>query len=274
MGPDPMLLLSAITEARSVVAFTGAGVSTISGIPDFRGKNGLYSKVDAERIFDIDQFRIDPGFYYHHTADLIYDLEARRPSVVHRVLAKLEAAGYLEGVITQNIDLLHTRAGSRNVAEIHGSPRAHRCLGCGLPSPLPFEEVCGIVRSGGLPRCETCGSVLKPDITFFGEALPPAAFGAARALARGADLLLVLGSSLVVYPAASLPELALDRGAALVIVNNQETHLDRRASLRYYDLEILFDYLEERLPDLPPRPESAPAEDSISLRTHEFFDTV
>jgi NAD-dependent deacetylase len=243
---DRLLELDRLLKAAShCVAFTGAGVSTLSGIRDFRGKNGLYRSTDAEKIFDIGVFRQDPSWYYSATKDFIYGLADARPSIVHRTLAHLEARGLLKALITQNIDLLHQKAGSRNVIEIHGSPMTHRCPACDWTTS--FEEVAPIVRAGTLPRCGRCGQVIKPDITFFGEALPVDALRQARDEARKADLMLVLGSTLLVQPAASLPGLTLDSGGTLVIVNDMPTHYDRQARLRFDDLATVFDFLETRL---------------------------
>ena len=239
---SPDLLFAMLRASKHSVAFTGAGVSTLSGIRDFRGKNGLYKSIDAEKIFDIDIFRVDPSFYYAMTKDFIYNLDEKSPSVVHRVLARLEHEGFLSAVITQNIDLLHQKAGSARVIEVHGSPSIHRCLSCG--ETMNFDQAAATVRGGALPRCSRCGSVLKPDITFFGENLPARALSDAREEARQADLLLVLGSSLLVYPAAALPEITLDWGGKIVIVNDMETHLDRRAAMRFQDLASVFDRLE------------------------------
>lgn len=245
---DLQTLLRLLAKARHCVAFTGAGVSTLSGIRDFRGKKGLYKSVDAGKLFDIHVFRRDPSFYYENTKDFIYNLDDKKPSVVHRVLAEMERMGKLSAVITQNIDLLHQKAGSRRVIEIHGSPALHRCLACG--AAMPFAEAAACVRAGQMPRCPRCAAVLKPDITFFGEALPLEALRAAQAEARAADLLLVLGSTLLVQPAASLPEYTLDHGGKLVIVNNMATPLDFAASLRFSDLGSVFDFLNERLGEL------------------------
>jgi NAD-dependent deacetylase len=245
MSPEPEALFDLIQESRYCVAFTGAGVSTFSGIRDFRGKNGLYKDQNAEKIFDIEVFREDPSFYYRATRDFIYNLENKQPSVVHRALAALETRDLLKAVITQNIDLLHQKAGSKKVIEIHGSPALHRCPSC--DTAMDFASVAALVKAGGLPRCERCGSVLKPEITFFGETLPSDALREARDEAAEADLMLVLGSSLLVYPAASLPHYTLDSGGDIVIVNDMPTHLDRRAKLKYNDLGSLFEYLEARL---------------------------
>lgn len=234
-----------IAASRHCVAFTGAGVSTLSGIRDFRGKNGLYKTVDAEKIFDLAVFLRDPGTYYSITKDFIYNLDEKNPSIVHRVLARLEFEGFLSSIITQNIDLLHQKAGSLRVIEVHGTPSIHRCLACG--ATMGFTEAAAIVKTGAIPRCPSCGSVLKPDITFYGENLDPNIISDARDEARQADLFLVLGSSLLVYPAAMLPEIALDRGAKLVIVNDMPTHLDRRASLKFEDLGLTFEFLEKKL---------------------------
>jgi NAD-dependent deacetylase len=234
-------LVRLLESSRHCVAFTGAGVSTLSGIRDFRGKNGLYKTQNADRMFDIDVFRQDPSVYYSMARDFIYGLDEKEPSVVHRALALLESRGILKALITQNIDLLHQKAGSSRVIEVHGSPSMHRCVRCG--EAVPFARVAPVARSGEVPRCASCGGALKPDIVFFGEALPERAIAEAVAESRKADLMLVLGSSLVVYPAASLPELTADSGGDLVIVNDQPTHLDGRARLRFTDLGATFDAL-------------------------------
>ena len=238
-------LFAMMTASRHCVAFTGAGVSTFSGIQDFRGKHGLYRTTNANKIFDISVFRQDPSYYYSMTADFIYGLDEKKPSIVHLVLAELERRDIVRAVITQNIDLLHQKAGSRHVIEIHGSPDPHHCTRCG--EAMSFADAAAIVRGGGIPHCPRCGAVMKPDITFFGESLPQRAIMEAMAEAESADLMLVLGSSLTVYPAASLPEWTLDSGGAIVIVNDMPTHLDGRARLRFTELGPVFEYLAERL---------------------------
>lgn len=231
-------LHSLIDSAQHCVAFTGAGVSTLSGIRDFRGKNRLYKTADADKMFDIGVFNQDPTVYYRMAKDFIYNLDEKEPSVVHRVLAQLERDGKLKAVITQNIDLLHQKAGSNKVLEIHGSPSIHRCRVCGKTGS--FEEAATIVRAGGIPRCQKCGIALKPDIVFFGEQLPERTIAEAMREAEQADLMLVLGSSLVVHPAADLPAMTLRAGGSLVIVNDQMTYLDARARLRFDDLGSVF----------------------------------
>jgi NAD-dependent deacetylase len=234
-------LIGKISDSKHCVAFTGAGVSTLSGIQDFRGKNGLYVTNPAtyQKMFDIDWFESDPGFYYQTAKDFIYGLDEKQPSIVHKVLADLEKRGRLKALITQNIDLLHQKAGSVNVIEIHGSPIVHYCMRC-AGVRISFEEAVTVVKDGGLPRCQKCGRVLKPAITFFGEALPATALSKAVDEAQSADLMLVLGSSLTVNPAADLPRLVLSHGGELVIVNDMETYLDRRAILHFDNLAEVF----------------------------------
>ena len=240
------VLFDKIKRAKHCVALTGAGVSTLSGIRDFRGKNGLYNDFDAEKIFDIEYFEKDPSFYYKASASLIYDIDKKDPSIVHTALAKMEERGFLKALITQNIDLLHEKAGSIHVIEIHGSPKIHYCLRC-AGIRMPFDEAAAIVRAGKLPKCPKCGGVLKPAITFFGENLPINALRDATAEAQKSDLMLVLGTSLTVYPVASMPQYTLSGGGEIVIVNNMPTPLDSRAALHFDDLEEVFAGLEKLL---------------------------
>ena len=236
-------LFTLIREAKHLVALTGAGVSTLSGIRDFRGKNGLYNDMDAEKIFDIDYFERDPSLYYSAAGSFIYNIDEIQPSIVHTVLGELENRGFLKALITQNIDLLHQKGGSTKVIEVHGSPQFHYCLRCpGIR--MGFEEASAIVHSGGMPKCPKCGKVLKPAITFFGESLPVEALREAVSEAQQADLMLVLGTSLTVYPAASLPEYTLRSGGKIVIVNNMPTSLDLQATLRFDELAPVFESLQ------------------------------
>ena len=248
-------LFSLIKNARHCTALTGAGVSTLSGIRDFRGKNGLYREMDAEKIFDVHYFFQDPSFYYSHSKDFIYGLEQKTPSIVHTVLGKLETLGYLKSLITQNIDLLHTKGGNKKVIEIHGSPQAHYCPKCQSSSDaeeailagkvtesgfMEFDEAAAVVQKGEMPRCNKCAAVLKPAITFFGESLPVHALAAAEQEAVSADLMLVLGTSLTVFPAAGLPKMTLFNKGKIVIVNDMATPLDNHALLCFNDLETVF----------------------------------
>ena len=236
-------LFEKIRGAKYCTALTGAGVSTLSGIRDFRGKNGLYNDTGTERIFDIDYFEKDPAIYYRAAASLIYNIDEKEPSVVHTMLAELEKQGLLKAIITQNIDLLHEKAGSARVIEIHGSPKIHYCLSC-AGIRMPFEEAAAIVRSGGFPLCPKCGRVLKPAITFFGESLPQDALRESVIEAQQSDLMLVLGTSLTVTPAANIPRYTLMQGGEIVIVNNMPTSLDSQAVLRFEDLGTVFEELK------------------------------
>ena len=248
MNDEIAKLFTKITSARHCVALTGAGVSTLSGIRDFRGKNGLYNDMDAQKIFDIDYFHEDPSFYYKAAGSFIYNIDEKEPSIVHIVLAELERAGFLKALITQNIDLLHQKGGSRQVIEIHGSPSVHYCLRC-AGVRMDFKEAAALVKAGNLPKCPSCGKVLKPAITFFGESLPIDALRSAESHAQSADLMLVLGTSLTVYPASGLPESTLRRGGKIVIVNNMETPLDYQAVMRFDDLGEVFEGLPRLLAD-------------------------
>ena len=235
-------LLKAVEDATCVAAMTGAGVSTLCGIPDFRGPQGLYRNPDAERIFDIDWFDRDPSIYYRGCRELVYGLNRFEPGPVHLALKRLEERGRLDGIITQNIDMLHQKAGSSKVYEVHGSPILHHCRRCG--DEKTFAEIVALIEKGGgperlgdpfVPRC-ACGGAYKPDITFFGESLPEEAFRRSQDLAMRADVMLVLGTSLTVFPAAGLPRLTLAHGGKVFIVNAQPTPLDDSAVARYEDL--------------------------------------
>jgi NAD-dependent deacetylase len=234
-------LYKLICESKHLVAFTGAGVSTLSGIRDFRGKNGI---ANGETVFNIDVFEEDPSVYYNNARSFIYNLNEKEPSIVHTVLGELEKRGILKAVITQNIDLLHQRGGSSNVIEVHGSPKVHYCFHCSGVR-MGFEEAAAIVLSGSMPKCPKCGRVLKPAITFYGESLPIEALKEATVQAHKADLMLVLGTTLVVYPAASMPEYTLRSGGRIVIVNNMPTHLDRQASMHFDELGPVFEELQK-----------------------------
>ena len=235
-------MIKAVRGAKCVAAMTGAGVSTLCGIPDFRGPKGLYKNPDAERIFDIDWFDRDPSVYYRGCSELVYGLGAFEPGPVHRALKRLEDAGRLDGISTQNIDMLHQKAGSSNVYEVHGSPIVHHCRLCG--DEKSFDEIMAMVNANGgaeklgapyVPRCR-CGGAYKPDITFFGEQLPEVAFMKAQELAMRADVMLVLGTSLTVFPAAGIPRLTLQKGGKVFIVNAQPTLLDKYVAGCFPDL--------------------------------------
>jgi len=247
---DVSTLYQRITAAQHLVALTGAGISTLSGIRDFRGKNGLYNDPknlpDAEKMFNIDYFVQDPSLFYAKAGSFIYNIDEKEPSVVHTVLGELEQRGILKAVITQNIDMLHQKGGSKRVIEVHGSAQTHYCLRC-AGVRMGFAEAAAIVREGKMPLCPKCGKVLKPAITFFGEALPVDALQQATHESQDADLMLVLGTSLTVHPAAGLPNYTLRSGGDIIIVNDMPTPLDRYALMRFDDLASVFEGLEKRL---------------------------
>lgn len=243
-------IIDAIFNARSPYFFTGAGVSTLCGIPDFRGPNGLYRDPNVARMFDISLFDEDPSFFYSVADRVVYGTASVEPGPVHRAIAALQRAGIGCGVVTQNIDGLHERAGSSPVFAVHGSAALHHCRKCG--DERTFDEIQSMRAGhpGAVPRCRRCGGVYKPDITFFGEMLPEKAFSDAVALADASDLVVVLGSSLTVHPAADIPLRTLRRGGRLAIVNKGETPYDGMADFCGDDLgsfaRAVFDRLEGR----------------------------
>ena len=212
------------------MALTGAGISTESGIPDFRSPGGLWAEFDPLEYGSIQAFRADPAKVWRFYAPRFSVLSDAEPNAAHLALAELEERGLLEAVITQNIDRLHERAGSKNVVEVHGSIRTSSCPGCGASYSL--DEVLALLERSDVPACSDCGGVLKPDVVFFGELLSADTIDRAYSLARSARLLLVVGSSLEVHPVAGLPLETLEAGGALAIVNRGPTALDSRASLK------------------------------------------
>jgi NAD-dependent deacetylase len=214
-----------VAAARRGVAFTGAGVSAESGIRTFRGQDGLWRQHDPYRTASIDYFLRDPSHYWQVSAERWPTYRQARPNPGHYALAAMEEAGRLAGVITQNTDGLHREAGTERLVELHGNGSTVRCLDCGATEPRPDVQARLDVEMP--PRCRTCHGIhLKPTVVFFGEALPAAAVQEALRLARGCDLMLVVGSSLQVYPAASMPGIAVEAGAPLIIVNDEPTPMD------------------------------------------------
>jgi len=217
-----------VARARKGVAFTGAGVSAESGIRTFRGEEGLWRQYDPFKVSSIDYFLQDPTAYWSVSKERYDAYRQARPNAGHVALAAMEEAGALVAVVTQNTDGLHTVAGTANVIELHGSGRTVACLDCGAREPR--EDVQARLEEEMPPRCRTCGGIhIKPTVVFFGEAMPATAVEKAFAAARDSDLMLVVGSSLVVYPAAGVPVAAAEAGAPLVIVNAEPTPLDAMA---------------------------------------------
>jgi NAD-dependent deacetylase len=220
-------LAELVRSEQPCVVLTGAGISTESGIPDFRSPTGIWARFDPLEYGTIQAFRGDPAKVWSFYAPRYSMLADAKPNDGHLALAELERSGSVQGVVTQNIDLLHERAGSHEVVEVHGSIRTSSCPSCGARYPL--AEVIELLP---VPACSACGAVLKPDVVFFGELLPEQAIDRAFELAEGAGLLLVVGSSLEVYPVAGLPEATLAAGGRVAIVNRGPTPFDRRADLR------------------------------------------
>ncbi len=239
------VLWDLIVKAKHAVVLTGAGISTLSGIPDFRGVGGLYNRkdIDANRLFDIVAFRKDPSYYYKHSFDFLYAKQAV-PNIVHKVLAKLEEKGHIQAIITQNVDILHQKAGSKAVFELHGSPLIHTCLNC--RKEYDFDQALDIIEKESIPHCVKCQGIIKPNIVFFGEQLPVYDLTMAEEHANKADLMLVLGTSLTVYPAAAVPQIALRNGAKIAIINASETYLDQDAVFHANDLGTIFEKLDNK----------------------------
>jgi NAD-dependent deacetylase len=226
-------LAELIAGARSVVALTGAGISVPSGIPDFRSPGtGLWETVDPMAVAHIDAFRADPESFWRFYSARFAALESKRPNPAHEALAELERRGMLDAVITQNVDMLHRVAGTRELVEVHGSIASCSCLLCREATALSDvrERVSG--AADGIPRCERCDAPLKPDVVLFGELLHEPTLARARELCEGAEVLLCVGSSLEVHPVAALPLLTLERGGALAIVTQGDTPLDHLATVR------------------------------------------
>jgi NAD-dependent deacetylase len=219
-----------VSAARSGVALTGAGVSAESGIPTFRGAGGLWTKYDPVKVSSIDNFLNDPSAYWSVAKERGAVALAARPNPGHYALAALEEAGHLTAVVTQNTDGLHQQSGTRHVIELHGSGRTVQCLDCGAREPR--ADVQARLEVEMPPCCKVCGGTfLKPTVVLFGEPMPVAAVNEALALARQADLMLVVGSSLVVYPAADIPVVAVRAGAPLIVINAEPTPIDELAEV-------------------------------------------
>jgi NAD-dependent deacetylase len=219
-------LAELIRERQPCVVLTGAGVSTESGIPDFRSETGIWAEVDPFEVASIQAFRRDPERVWSFYRERIHLLLKAQPNAAHTAIATLEGLGLVQAVVTQNIDLLHSRAGSRDVVEVHGSIRSAQCLGCLWSEPA--DALLAQLEAAPAPSCPQCGEVLKPGVVLFGELLPPAAMERATHLARSARLVLVVGSSLEVWPVAGLPLEA----RSFAIVNRGPTALDEHALLK------------------------------------------
>jgi len=220
-----------LRKAKYAVVLTGAGISTPSGIPDFRSEGtGLWSRDEPMEVASLNTFRTDPDRFFVWFRPLASQIFYAAPNPAHVALAELEKAGCIQSVITQNIDALHHKAGSKNVIEMHGTLRTLSCTQCFLKAEA-LDYLLAFVEQGQLPRCPGCNGLLKPDVILFGEQLPQKAWYDAQRESRQCDLMLVAGSSLEVLPVAGLPMQAIDRGSHLVILNNATTYLNVRADV-------------------------------------------
>lgn len=208
----------AIFRSKRTLALTGAGISVESGIPDFRSAGGLWSKYDPSDYATITAFRHNPERVWNMLRDMDALVSGARPNAAHTGLGEMEKMGFLHCIITQNVDNLHQAGGARNVIEYHGNSSTLSCLSCGRTYRAEAK------RGERTPRCE-CKSILKPDVVFFGEAIPPAALNRSFQLASSAEVLMVVGTSAVVSPANTIPALAKERGAKIIEINTESTHL-------------------------------------------------
>ncbi|MFN0153475.1 MAG: SIR2 family NAD-dependent protein deacylase [Gaiella sp.] len=223
-------LADAIGAARRTTVLTGAGMSTESGLPDYRGTSGLWRNRRFEELASLALWRLEPAAFWAFYAERLAGLRGATPNAGHRALAALEHAGHVGYVVTQNVDGLHRAAGTSALFEAHGTLAEVECLVCGLRAGAELAER-QLVSGSNVPQCPDCAAVLKPAVVLFGENLP-AGYEDAALEALDCDLFVCLGSSLAVHPVAMLPEYAIRAGATLAIVNVGETELDDRAGIR------------------------------------------
>jgi NAD-dependent deacetylase len=220
-----------LSNSKYTVVLTGAGISTPSGIPDFRSQGtGLWQKNDPFQVASLTAFKYTPEKFFNWLRPLAKEIWQAKPNPAHIALAQLQKAGWIKAIITQNIDGLHQAAGAENVIEVHGSATTLTCLTCQKLYPVA-DFVQPFIIDGEMPRCPNCSSLLKPDIILFEEMLPVDAWSKAQQSCENADLILVIGSSLEVTPAGSLPIYALENGAHLIINNFSPTYLDEQADI-------------------------------------------
>ena len=234
-----------IKNAKYLTALTGAGISTLSGLADFRGEpNPIWERYPQEKVFSAEYFREDPKMFY----DFLREISAGnpKPNIAHLALKKLEDMGLLKAVITQNIDGLHQAAGSKKVHELHGSIYRDFCVECGKEYGL--KEILEKIRGEKVPRCDCKGkAVIRPGVVFFGESLPEEEFELSVYSASRSDVMIVAGTSLAVQPAAYMPEYTIKNNGKIIMVNKGYTHLDERADFIFDDISDFFEELEEGL---------------------------
>jgi NAD-dependent deacetylase len=236
-----------IRKAKRAVVLTGAGISTPSGIPDFRSEGtGLWSRDEPLEVASLTTFRTSPGRFFEWFRPLAGQIFFAKPNAAHQALADLEEAGFVKTVVTQNIDALHQKAGSRCVVETHGTMKTLTCTRCYQTfDSEPFFK--SFIEAGTIPACDICRGILKPDVILFGEQLPHAAWVQAQRAARQCDLMLVAGSSLEVLPVAGLPMQAIDHGAHLIVINNTPTYINVRADI------VIMENVASILPEIAKR---------------------
>jgi NAD-dependent deacetylase len=233
MPHSPEGLAELLAGARHAVVLTGAGISTESGIPDFRSAGGLWERYDPMEVGSLTSFVTDPARFWSFHRPRIDSLADVEPNDAHRVVAELQRRGVVKAVVTQNIDRLHSRAGSTEVIEVHGALDRGSCLRCGAAVSMDELVARADAAEDGVPRCG-CGYQLKSGVVLFGEGLPPEAIGAAYDAAERADVMLVIGSSLLVAPVSELPGVVLRRGGRLAILTESETPYDAVAHVRLH----------------------------------------
>jgi len=220
-----------IAKAKNGVIITGAGISTPSGIPDFRSRgSGLWEKHNPMEVASLVAFRHHPARFFAWVRPLLADILAAKPNPAHYALAEMQKAGHFSAVVTQNIDGLHQKAGSSNVLEVHGSLDTATCTMC-YRTYQAKQFIPKFLETGEIPKCPHCGGILKPNVVLFGEALPWQVWQKAQEAVRAADLVLVAGSSLEVMPVARLPVEAAMRDVPVIIVNKTPTYMDVRADI-------------------------------------------
>lgn len=237
-----------IRQSKHAVVLTGAGISTPSGIPDFRSSGtGLWSRDEPLEVASLSTFRTKPGTFFEWFRPLARQMFDAKPNSAHMALAELEKREYIKSIITQNIDILHQKSGSKSVIEMHGTLQTLTCTQC-YHQVQAESYISAFVETGELPCCPNCAQLLKPDVILFGEQLPQAAWFMAQREARNCDLMLVAGSSLEVLPVAGLPMQALDHGAHLIIINNTPTYLNVRADVTILeDVAMILPAITERV---------------------------
>lgn len=220
-----------IRKSKRGMVLSGAGISTPSGIPDFRSpQTGIWAKIEPLEVASALAFRYDPIRFFEWLRPLATQILTAQPNAAHLAVNQLQQMGYVQTIVTQNIDGLHQKAGSKNVLEVHGTFETMTCVACyAKVSSQPF--IPPYLDQGIIPRCPECNGILKPDVILFGEQMPYQPWQQAQKASRHCDLMIVAGSSLEVLPVAQLPMQAVERGAHLIIINHTPTYLDVRADV-------------------------------------------